>query len=365
MKALGIILAGGNNERMEALSYRRAIAAMPIAGSYRSIDFALSNMTNANINTVAVITQYSTRSLNEHLSSPAWWGFGRKQGGLFMLNPTITKENSEWYRGTADALIQNLDFLYDRHEPYVVIAPGDGIVKLDLNAVLEQHAATGAEITVICKKMTHIDSTRFGVVELDGEKRISSWSEKQENARGCYVNCGIYVVRRRRLIQLLEDLRRENKFDFVRDCVARDLDRRRIVAFLHEGYWTNINTVESYFDCNMDLLDPELRRYFFYDYPTVMTKVDDYPPAKFNGSACVKNSVIAGGGIVNGEVKDSVLFKKVYIGDGASVKGSVLLDDVYVGNSVRLEYCIVEKHVKLEDGAEYRGTPEKPLVITG
>ena len=139
MRALGLILAGGNSNLMCELSKKRAIAAMPIVGSYRSIDFTLSNMTNSNIQKVAVITQYNARSLNEHLISSKWWDFGRKQGGLYILTPTLSAGNSWWYRGTADAIYQNLSWLKESHEPYVVIASGDGIYKLDYNKVLEYH----------------------------------------------------------------------------------------------------------------------------------------------------------------------------------------------------------------------------------
>ena len=178
MKAVGIILAGGGSERMQALTQRRAVAAMPLAGTYRSVDFALSNMSNSGVGTVAVLTQYSTRSLNFHLSSSKWWDFGRKQGGLFLLNPTITPENGNWYEGTADALIQNLDFIAERHEPYVVLASGDGVYKLDFNKVLEQHVATGAEVTVVCKEMSGAESGRFGLLKTDESGRIIEWAEK-------------------------------------------------------------------------------------------------------------------------------------------------------------------------------------------
>ena len=137
MRAIGIILAGGNSSRMRELSNKRAIAAMPVAGSYRGIDFVLSNMSNSHIQKVAVLTQYNSRSLNEHLSSSKWWDFGRKQGGLYVFNPTITADNGFWYRGTADAIAQNLTFLRNSHEPYVVIASGDGVYKLDYNKLLE------------------------------------------------------------------------------------------------------------------------------------------------------------------------------------------------------------------------------------
>ena len=141
MRAIGIILAGGNNNRMRELSNKRAIAAMPIAGSYRSIDFALSNMASSHIQRVAVLTQYNARSLNEHLSSSKWWDFGRKQGGLFVFTPTITKENSLWYQGTADAIYQNLEFLKSSHEPYVVIASGDCVYKMDYNHKIKWNLA--------------------------------------------------------------------------------------------------------------------------------------------------------------------------------------------------------------------------------
>ena len=166
MRAVGIILAGGNNHRMKELSNKRAIAAMPIAGSYRSIDFALSNMTNSGVQKVAVLTQYNARSLNEHLSSSKWWNFGRKQGGMFVFTPTITKENSFWYQGTADAIYQNLDFLKRCHEPYVIIASGDGVYKLDYNKVLEYHIQKKADITIVCKEVpAYEDVTRFGVLK--------------------------------------------------------------------------------------------------------------------------------------------------------------------------------------------------------
>ena len=138
MKAVGIILAGGNNRKMGELTQKRAVCAMPIAGSYRSIDFTLSNMTNSHIQKVAVLTQYNAKSLYEHLNSSKWWDFGRKQGGLYVFSPDVTPDNSNWYRGTADAIYQNIDFLKNSHEPYVVIASGDGVYKLDFNKVIER-----------------------------------------------------------------------------------------------------------------------------------------------------------------------------------------------------------------------------------
>ena len=177
---------------MKELSRKRAIAAMPIAGSYRSIDFALSNMTNSHIQKVGVFTQYNARSLNEHLNSSKWWDFGRKQGGLFLFTPTVTADNSFWYRGTADAMYQNLSFLKSSHEPYVVIASGDCVYKMDYNKVLEYHIDKKADITIVCKEMpagTNLE--RYGTIKMNEDSRIEEFEEKPIVAKSSTISCGI------------------------------------------------------------------------------------------------------------------------------------------------------------------------------
>ena len=247
MKAIGIILAGGNNNRMQVLSNKRAIAAMPVAGSYRCIDFALSNMSNSHIQKVAVLTQYNARSLNEHLSSSKWWDFGRKQGGLYTFTPTVTANNSWWYRGTADAMYQNLDFLRRSHEPYVIIVGGDCVYKLDYNQVLDYHIAKKADITVVCKDMpASMDISRFGVLKMNEESRIVEFEEKPMVAQSNTISTGIYVIRRRQLIEMLERCAMEDRHDFVTDILIRYKNLKRIYGYKMEGYWNNISTVESY-----------------------------------------------------------------------------------------------------------------------
>ena len=205
MRAVGIILAGGNSNKMRELTHKRAVAAMPIAGSYRAIDFALSNMSNSHIQKVAVLTQYNARSLNEHLNSSKWWDFGRKQGGLYVFTPTITAENGYWYRGTADAIYQNLDFLKRCHEPYVIITSGDAVYKMDYNKVLEYHIAKKADITVVCKELgPNEDASRFGTIKMNDSMRIEEFEEKPMVAQSQIVTTGIYVIRRRQLIDLIE-----------------------------------------------------------------------------------------------------------------------------------------------------------------
>ena len=364
MRAIGIILAGGNNHRMKELTRKRAVAAMPIAGSYRSIDFALSNMTNSHIQQVAVFTQYNTRSLNEHLSSSKWWDFGRKQGGLYVFTPTVTNENSSWYRGTADSIYQNLTFLKNSHEPYVVIASGDGIYKLDYNKVIEYHIDKKADITVVCKDLGESENIeRFGVIKMNEESLIEEFEEKPVVAKTNTVSCGIYVIRRRQLIELIEKAAEEERYDFVRDIIIRYKGLKKIYGYKLKDYWGNISTVEDYYKVNMDFLKPEVRDYFFRTYPDVYSKVEDMPPAKFNVGTHVSNSLISSGCIINGSVEDSVLFRKVFVGNNCYIKNSIILNDVYIGDNAHIENCIVESRGTIRANAYYKGENGVQVVI--
>ena len=364
MRAVGMILAGGNSFRMKELSNKRAIAAMPIAGSFRGIDFALSSMSNSGIQKVAVLTQYNSRSLNQHLSSSKWWNFGRKQGGLFVFPPMVTSDNDFWYRGTADAIHQNLDFLKECHEPYVVIASGDGVYKIDYAKVLEHHIAKKADITVVCKDFPlSEDVTRFGLLKMNEDGRIIQFDEKPMAASSHTISCGIYVIRRRQLIELIERSIEEGRHDFVKDVLIRYKDVKRIYGYKMEEYWNNIASVDSYYQTNMDFLKKEVRDYFFRDYPDVHSKVDDNPPAKYNPGSVVKNSLVANGCIINGRVENSVIFKKVFVGENCVIKNSIVLNDVYLGDNVYLENCIVESRDTIRANSRYVGEGGIRIVI--
>ena len=363
MRALGIILAGGNNYMMKELSRKRAISAMPVAGSYRAIDFALSSMTNSHIQTVAVLTQYNSRSLNEHLSSSKWWDFGRKQGGMYVFPPTITPDNSFWYRGTADAIYQNLQFLKQRHEPYVVIASGDGVYKMDFNKVLEYHIAKRADVTIVCTESREADLSRFGVLKMNEDGRIEEFEEKPMVSSSNLISTGIYVIRRRQLIEMIEKSGEEDRYDFVKDILIRYKNLKRIYGYRMDTYWSNISTVESYYKTNMDFLKPEVRDYFFRQYPSIYSKIDDLPPAKYNPGTNIKNSLISSGCIINGQVENSVLFKKVFVGNNCVIKNSVILNDVYIGDNSHIENCVVESRDTIRANSYLCGEDGIKIVI--
>ncbi|MCI8489941.1 MAG: glucose-1-phosphate adenylyltransferase subunit GlgD [Lachnospiraceae bacterium] len=356
MKAIGIILAGGNSNRMQRLTDRRAVSAMPIGGSYRCIDFALSNMSNSRIHTVAVLTQYNTRSLNEHLSSSKWWDFGRKQGGLYTFTPTVTASNNWWYRGTADAMYQNIDFLKRRHEPYVIITSGDCVYKVDFNELLDYHIEKKADITIVCKDLPPgTDVTRYGVIRMNEDARITEFEEKPMLASSNTVSTGIYIIRRRQLIEMLERCAQEERYDFVSDILIRYKNLKRIYGYKLKTYWSNIASVESYYATNMDFLKPEVRKFFFRDEPKIATKVDDLPPAKYNVGSDVRNSLVASGCIINSKVENSILFKKAFVGKNCVIKNSIILNDVYIGDNTHIENCIVESRNTLRANTYYCG----------
>ncbi len=360
--AVGIILAGGNNNKMRELSYKRATAAMPMFCNYRAIDFSLSNMINSNIQKVAVLTQYNARSLNEHLLSSKWWNFGRKQGGLYIFTPTVTPSNSWWYRGTGDAIYQNLDWLKRCHEPYVVIASGDGIYKMDYGEMLRYHEDKGADITIACTEFEG-DPRRFGVLKLNEDGRIIEYEEKPMVCDSHLVSMGVYAIRRRLLIELIEQSAFEDRFDLVNDIFIRYKNLKKMYGFKVDTYWDNISTVESYYKTNMDCLNETVRRHFFYDYPQIYSKADDVPPAKYNYGSRVTHSLVSGGAIINGEVRNSLLFKNVFIGNNCIIKDSIILNDVYIAENSHIENCIVESRGTILPNSFFFGEKGVRIVI--
>ena len=311
-----------------------------------------------------MFTQYNARSLNEHLNSSKWWDFGRKQGGLYVFTPVVTTDNSSWYRGTADAIYQNLHFLKNSHEPYVVISSGDCVYKLDFAKVLEYHIEKKADITVVCRDMEpDQEIERFGTVRMNEESRIEEFEEKPIQAKTNTISCGIYVIRRRLLIEMIEKCAEEDRYDFVRDILIRHKDMKHIYGYKMKNYWRNIASVEDYYGTNMDFLKAEVRDYFFKQYPDIYSKVDDLPPAKYNVGAKIKNSLISSGCIVNGEVENSVIFKESYIGNNCVIKNSIILNDVYIADGSYIENCIVESHGTIRADSRFVGEDGVKIVV--
>ncbi len=370
MKAIGIILAGGNNNKLGALTKPRISAAIPIASSYRVIDFTLSNMTNSGIRKVAVMTQYNSRSLNNHLASSKWWNFGRKRSSLFVFTPYFNNDNSIWFRGTADSIYQNISFLERSKDEFVVITNGDGVYKMDYNEVINYHKEKEAHITVVCRDMKEGNLSKYGVMKLNDDNRILEYEEKPLDTKNDVISLAIYVIRRELLIQLLKDAHNEGRHDFVQDIVIRQRRVLRIYGFKYNensngelNYWSPINDVESYYKTNMDFLERDVREYFTKNTSSVLTKPKDEPPVKYNFAANVKNCIIGNGSIISGAVINSVLFRKITVGEKSEIKNSIVLEGCKIGSGCILENVILDKNVIVEDGARVIGEVGKPTII--
>ena len=360
----GIILAGGNNERLGNLTAERAVSAMPMAGCYRAIDFTLSNMTNAGVKKVAVITQYNSRSLRDHLSSAKWWDFGRKQGGLFVFSPFMSKDGNMWFRGTADSIYQNMPYLKRSNEEYVLIVNGNAIYKMDYTKFVDYHIEKGADITIAYQKLEGRDPSKAGMFDMDEDGRITGFEEKPVQSDYTNMSLGIYILKRTLLMELLEEIVVAGNFDISRDIIMRYHKKHKMCGYKFEGYWNAINDIDSYFNINMDFLDKAKRDEMLNTFPYIQTKPKDEPPAKYNMGAVVKKALIGEGSILNGLVENSVLYQKVYIGDGSVVKNSVIMSDCHVGNNCHIEYAIIDKKAVISDNKQIIGTASAPHIIT-
>ncbi|MCL2576340.1 MAG: glucose-1-phosphate adenylyltransferase subunit GlgD [Defluviitaleaceae bacterium] len=363
MKAIGIIFAGGQKDSLKELTEARASSAMPVGSCYRAIDFSLSNMVNSGINKVAVITQYNSRSLHDHLNSSKWWGFGTKHGGMFVLSPFLSKDSNTWFRGTADSIYQNITYLKRSQEEYVIITSGDGIYKMDYRDVLDFHIAKNADITVVCKDMHTMDVSNFGVVTLKSDGRVDEFEEKPLEPFSSIVSLGIYVMKRTLLIDLLETIVPQGRYDFVRDIVIRYRKQKAVYGMMYDGYWAGINSIESYYNINMDFLRSDVRDALFFKEPYIETKNKDEPPAKYNANSTVRNALIGSGAVIDGLVENSVLFRSVRIAENAAVRDSIILEGSEIGEDCVIEYAIIDKAVKITTGQSIKGTKHNPKII--
>ena len=365
MKAIGIILAGGSSEmRLGELTSTRAASALPIGSCYRAIDFPLSNMTNSGINKVAVITQYNSRSLHDHLASSKWWDLGRKQGGLFVFTPYLSNDNSYWFRGTADSIYQNISFLKRSNEPNVIIASGDSIYKMDYRDVVQYHKEKNADITIVYKDMKQEDVTKFGVMALDQDNRVIDFEEKPLEPQTSNASLGIYVISRTLLIDLLEKIIPEGRMDLVKDIIIRYRRKLRIYGYHFDGYWSSIGRgIQEYYYTNMDFLKKEVRDKFTKEYPYIETKPKDEPPVKYNMGAQVKDAICGSGSILNGTVEHSVLFRRVYTGEHSVVKNAIVMEGCVIGNGCVIENAILDKNVVVSDGKKVIGKEGVPLIL--
>ena len=324
-------------------------------------------MVNSGIKNVGVLTQYSFRSLMDHLGSGKEWDLDRRYDGLFIFPPTVSDEESGYYRGSADAMYHNLSFLKRSNEEYVVIAQGNGIFKMQMGDMLQYHIDKNADITLAYRKMndyTTEELSSLGIIKIDEGNRIIDLQEKPLNPQSDLASIGVYLLRRTLLISLIEECIAHGNYDFVRDIMIRKLDKLNVCGYEFKGYWRNIYSVRNYYRCSMEVLDPAIREELFVRNGKIYTKVKDEAPAKYNEEAEVTNSIVADGCFIEGTVENSVLFRGVTVGKGAVVRNSIIMQGSVIEPDAIVEYAILDKNVVLTRGKYLKGDTDYPVVIS-
>ncbi|HEY8171005.1 MAG TPA: sugar phosphate nucleotidyltransferase [Candidatus Limnocylindria bacterium] len=346
---LTLILAGGEGERLSILSQVRAKPGVPFGGKYRIIDFALSNAVNSGLTDVGILTQYAPRSLIDHIGVGRPWDLDRSRGGVALLQPFIGRGRAhDWYRGTADAVLRNLDFIDDRDPELVLVLAGDHIYKMDYRPFIARHRETGAEVTCAVRTVPIEEAHRFGILDVDDEGRVTAFVEKPEDPPSNLVSMGVYVFS----WPLMRDLLSPDRVDFGRDLLPWMVEHdRRVFAFEFGGYWQDVGTVESYWATSLDLLsdDPGIelndRGWLIY------TRSEERPPARLGPESRVVRSMISHGCVIEGTVERSVLSPGVRVAAGATVRDSIVMFDAVIGESATIDRSIIDKEAWIGAGA--------------
>ncbi len=346
---LALILAGGEGERLSILSQVRAKPGVPFGGKYRIIDFALSNAVNSGLTDVAVLTQYAPRSLMDHIGLGRPWDLDRTRGGVTLLQPYLGRGRArDWYRGTADAVLQNLDFVTDRDPELVLVLAGDHVYKMDYRPFIEMHRDSGAEVTCAVRTVPLEEAHRFGILEADADGRVTAFVEKPPNPTSNLVSMGVYVFD----WSVLRDVLSPERVDFGRDLLPWMVEAgRRVYAYDFRGYWQDVGTVEAYWRTSLDLLSDapgiELNDLGWLVY----TRSEERPPARIGPAADVQRSMVSHGCVIDGSVHHSILSPGVRVAAGAQVRDSIVMFDTEVGEGAVLDRAIIDKECRIGPGA--------------
>ncbi|RAK08454.1 glucose-1-phosphate adenylyltransferase [Halanaerobium saccharolyticum] len=360
---VAMLLAGGKGTRLGVLTNNIAKPAVPFGAEYRLIDFPLSNCTNSGITTVGVLTQYKPLVLNSYIGSGSSWDLDRHNGGVTVLPPYVKEGGGSWYKGTADAIYQNIEFL-DIHDPeYVLVLSGDHIYKMDYAEMLNYHKEKNADITIGVLEVPWKETHRFGIMNTNQEQKIIEFQEKPENAKNNLASMGIYIFNWEYLRKYLIEEAEENEDsagDFGHNIIPKMMaDNLNFYAYTFEGYWKDVGTIESYWQAHMDLLgeEPELE---LQDRNWIIYSVNpNRPPQYLSEDAVVDNSMINKGTQIMGTVKNSVLFFGVKVAQDAVVEDSVILPNTRINSGAKIKNSIIGRNVIVEKDSKIGIEKEK------
>ena len=360
-ECIAMLLAGGQGSRLYVLTGEMAKPAVPFGGKYRIIDFPLSNCSNSGIDTVGVLTQYRPLELNSYIGSGQPWDLDGSTGGVHILPPYMGSKGGTWYKGTANAIYQNIGFI-DLYDPdYVVILSGDHIYKMDYSDMVARHKAAGAACTISVMEVPWEEASRFGIMSVNEEDMITEFAEKPKEPKSNLASMGIYVFSwktlRRYLTEDEADPTSEN--DFGKNVIPAMLGNgERMAAYRFAGYWKDVGTLESLWDANMDMLSPESGLDLHDESWPIYARSVNAPPTFLGEDSHVTHSAFNRGSALDGTVENSVLSSNVRVGKGARVSYSVLLPNTVVEDGAVVEYAILGEGCKIGAGCQVGGTPE-------
>ncbi len=364
-KCVAMILAGGQGSRLGSLTKKIAKPAVPFGAKYRIIDFTLSNCSNSGIDTVGVLTQYQPLELNTYISNGQPWDLDVSNGGVFVLPPYMGAEKGEWYKGTANAIYQNIDFISGFEPEYVLILSGDHIYKMDYSKMLEYHIEKNADITISTITVPIEEASRFGILTYNEEGKVLQFDEKPKHPKSDQASMGIYIFKWDVLKQelILDENNPNSSNDFGKDVIPAILNKgMRVYGYPFKGYWKDVGTVSSLWEANMDLLDNDSDMHLYDPTWPIMARSRALPPHFIGKNGEVNKSLVTEGCEIEGKVEHSILFSGVKIGKGSKIIDSIIMDNTVIGENVYInkaivgQNCIINSNVTInETGVE---TPE-------
>ncbi len=364
--AFGLIYTGEANARLRELTFSRSVAAVPFGGRYRAIDFILSDIVNTGVSNVGLITQKNYHSLMDHLGTGKEWDLNRKRDGLFVLPPFLTKDNVGVYRGTVDAIRSVLGYVRRSSQQYVILSGSHTLYNTTFDEMMKQHIETGADITIMYNEEHEFDrGEQFDDLRLtmDEAGRITDLALNPYMPDTPFTGCDAYIMEKTLLEYLVEDAAAHGEFDFMQDILVKNVGKYSFYGWKYNGYVARLNSVNTFYKHNMALLRPEVRQDMFNAQSPIYTKVKDEVPAKYMGDGSVKNSMIADGCIIEGEVENSILFRGVHVAKGCKIRDSIIMQAVFIGANSSLSNVVVDKGVAVLNGRNLSGHSSYPIII--
>ena len=360
-ECLAMLLAGGQGSRLGILTKNIAKPAVPYGGKYRIIDFPLSNCINSGIETVGVLTQYQPLELNDYIGNGQPWDLDRSYGGVHVLSPYQQIKGTEWYKGTANAIYQNINFI-DRYNPeYVAVLSGDHIYKMDYNKMLRYHKEKGAACTIAMLEVPWEEASRFGLMFVNDDGSISEFEEKPKNPKSNKASMGVYIFTWSKLRQYLidDEANPDSGNDFGHDVIpAMHENGEKMFAYQFDGYWKDVGTIDSLWEANLDLLNPKVDLDLSDDSWKIYSRNPVAPPHFISKKAAVENSMIGEGCVIDGDVDYSILFSNVTVEEGAKVRYSIVMPGTTIKSGAVVEYSIVAENAVIDEGAHVGESPE-------